>query len=119
VLTYSAIIDAYSKGGLHHEAKQVFREFKSAGLKPDVVLYSALIDSYCKCGFVEDAVELLQEMMQAGIQPNIVTYNSLIDAYGRNSQVLKLLDAAKKIKLLIWTYAMWCKTHTSFTIQEI
>jgi pentatricopeptide repeat protein len=84
-----------------------------------VVLYSALIDSYCKCGFVDDAVELLQEMMQAGIQPNIVTYNSLIDAYGRNSQVLKTVRCCKKNKLLIWTHTMWCKTHTTFTIQEI
>jgi pentatricopeptide repeat protein len=96
VLTYSAIINAYSKGGMHREAKQVFEEFKSLGLKPDVVLYSALVDSYCKCGLVDDAVEMLQEMMQAGIQPNIVTYNSLIDAYGRNNQVLTfLLNAAR------------------------
>lgn len=85
LLTYSTLIDAYSKGGLYREAMEVFREFKRAGLKADVVLYSELINALCKAGMVESAVSLLDEMTREGVMPNVVTYNSIIDAFGRPS----------------------------------
>ncbi|WZZ49955.1 hypothetical protein YC2023_050062 [Brassica napus] len=85
LLTYSTLIDLYSKGGLYREAMEVFREFKSVGLRGDVVLYSTLIDALCKSGLVGSDVSLIDEMTKEGISPNVVTYNSIIDAFGRSA----------------------------------
>ncbi|KAM0957661.1 hypothetical protein ACFX2A_026290 [Malus domestica] len=35
ILTYSTLIDVFSKGGLYAEAMKVFKEFKHAGLKAE------------------------------------------------------------------------------------
>ncbi|TQD79627.1 hypothetical protein C1H46_034804 [Malus baccata] len=59
ILTYSTLIDVFSKGGLYAEAMKVFKEFKHAGLKAKVVLYSELINALCKNGLVESALSLL------------------------------------------------------------
>ncbi|CAG7873291.1 unnamed protein product, partial [Brassica rapa] len=93
LLTYSTLIDVYSKGGLYKEAMEIFKEFKGAGLRPDVVLYSALIDALCKNGLVGSAVSLIDEMTKEGISPNVVTYIYIIDDFGRSATVECLAES--------------------------
>jgi pentatricopeptide repeat protein len=85
VLTFSTLIDIYSKAGMHGDAFNVYLDFKESGLKADVVLFSSFIDTLAKNGLVECALSLLDEMTKMGIKPNVVTYNTIIDAFGKSN----------------------------------
>ncbi|KAF3557968.1 hypothetical protein F2Q69_00011636 [Brassica cretica] len=81
---------------------EVFREFKSVGLRGDVVLYSTLIDALCKSGLVGSAVSLIDEMTKEGISPNVVTYNSIIDAFGRSATMESRDELVKTYSAAVW-----------------
>lgn len=82
--SYTALVSAYSRTGLLHQAFSLLEQMKvTPGCKPDVFTYSILIKS-CLQVFAFDHVQtLLSDMAEQGVKPNTITYNTLIDAYGK------------------------------------
>ncbi|KAK2638664.1 hypothetical protein Ddye_026459 [Dipteronia dyeriana] len=66
-VTYSALIDGYSKKGNLDEAKLLFEEMEKKGLRPNIITYSALIDGYSKKGNIKEAKRLYEEMVKRGL----------------------------------------------------
>ena len=45
VVTYTALISAYEKGGQWRRALNAFDQMRSQGCRPDAIVYNAIIDA--------------------------------------------------------------------------
>lgn len=46
ICTYTALVNAFARGGLCEKAEEVFEELQEAGFEPDVYTYNALMEAY-------------------------------------------------------------------------
>ncbi|KAK3229353.1 hypothetical protein Dsin_001234 [Dipteronia sinensis] len=76
LVTFSTLVNIFSKIGNFKEAKRLFEGMNIRELRPNIVIYS--VDGYCKIGNLEEAKWLFEEMEKRGVKPNIVTYSALI-----------------------------------------
>jgi pentatricopeptide repeat protein len=110
VKSYTAAIDACSKGGQWQKAVELLHEMPQHRLKADVTCYNATIDACSKGGQWQKAVEVLREMQQQGLKPNAISYNATIDACSTCAQwqeAIKLLREMQQQQLVanIVTYS--------------
>jgi pentatricopeptide repeat domain-containing protein 1 len=79
--TYNALMDAYAKAGLPHQAWALLRHMLEApGVAPDTITFSTLIAACVKSAQWADALSALEQMRALGVPPNAVTYNALLAA---------------------------------------
>ena len=52
ICTYTALINAFARGGLYEKAEEIFEQMQEVGLEPDVYTYNALMEAY-RC--IQDA----------------------------------------------------------------
>nr|CAD1821943.1 unnamed protein product [Ananas comosus var. bracteatus] len=82
IVSYNALLSAYSSNGMHVEALAIFKSIKRDGLRPDIVSYTSLLNAYGRSSQPEKAREIFDTMKRHNWKPNRVSYNALIDAYG-------------------------------------
>jgi pentatricopeptide repeat domain-containing protein 1 len=65
VLTYSSMIDAYSKDGQMDKALKMFASVKREGMKFDVITFNIVLNCYAKNGkHLDVMVWILKEMKE-------------------------------------------------------
>ncbi|KAL5761895.1 hypothetical protein ACOSP7_018159 [Xanthoceras sorbifolium] len=79
------------------EARKLFHEMLSNGLKPDVVTYTALIDGYFKASNITQAMKLMEDMKVAGFPPDTFTYTTLMDAYSKSREMVKAYELVQEM----------------------
>eukprot|EP00953_Heterococcus_sp_UTEX-ZZ885_P021065 11765-Heterococcus_DN1.PRE.1 len=115
VSSYTAAIDACSKGEQWQIAEGLLHEMHQRAFMPNERTYTALIDAYSKSGLWQPAIELLREMKRQNVEPTIESYTAavnactVIDAYSKAGlwqQAIELLRemAQKSIKLTVESY---------------
>ncbi|XP_045799329.1 pentatricopeptide repeat-containing protein At5g66520-like [Trifolium pratense] len=72
----SSVINAFSKHGAIHFARNVFDESSNR----NVVCWTSLVSGYCSCGLVNEARELFDEMPQR----NDASYSAMVSGYVKN-----------------------------------
>ncbi|KAK2446359.1 pentatricopeptide repeat-containing protein [Trifolium repens] len=72
----SSIINAFSKHGAIHFARNVFDESSNR----NVVCWTSLVSGYCSCGLVNEARDLFDEMPQR----NDASYSAMVSGYVKN-----------------------------------
>lgn len=89
--SYTALLSAYSRSGLFHDAFSLLEKMKNtAGCHPDVHTYSILIKSCLHVYAFDKVWDLMLDMRSYGVRPNTVTYNTLVDTYGRVGRYITL-----------------------------
>ncbi|EPS58661.1 hypothetical protein M569_16151 [Genlisea aurea] len=78
---YTALVTAYSSGGLLEKAMLIVDEMKNP--PPDAFTYSPIIKSCFEHGRLGAIPSVLDRMSASGIERTGVTFNILIDGYGK------------------------------------
>ncbi|KAL5759641.1 hypothetical protein ACOSQ2_018479 [Xanthoceras sorbifolium] len=87
-LTYTTLMDAYSKSEEMVKAHKLVREMLYKWLPPTVVTFNVLMNGFCISRMLEDGERLLKGMLEKGIMPNATTYNCLMKQHSiRNNMV--------------------------------
>ncbi|KAF5204621.1 pentatricopeptide repeat-containing protein, mitochondrial-like [Thalictrum thalictroides] len=65
-------------GGKISKAVELFKEFHSSRVKPDLISYNFLIRTYCNDGNLEAAIRTYNRLLKNGYIPNRMTLEMLI-----------------------------------------
>ncbi len=65
VVTYTALISAYERGGQWQKALQAFHKMCLQGCKPDAIVYNAIIDTLWETGIIWAQSKALQLFLKA------------------------------------------------------
>lgn len=98
VITYTGLINAYSKARRFEEAQQVFREMVASGIRPSRTAYNTLLDAYARCKEVEGAEKLFKEMGRDRCRPDVHSYTTLLAAYANAGDMKGAEKLMKKMK---------------------
>jgi pentatricopeptide repeat protein len=79
VVTYSTLMDGYSKMEKYEEALKLREKMKSLVIQMARIYYNTLLALYVKIGKSEQIAAACEEMEKFGIEKDTVTYNSLIN----------------------------------------
>ncbi|MQM08954.1 hypothetical protein Taro_041812 [Colocasia esculenta] len=74
VITFTSLVEGYSKLGDLKPARRVFDSMKHH----DVISWTAMIVGYVQNGFYDDAIELFRLMLQDGPRPNNYTLAAIL-----------------------------------------
>jgi pentatricopeptide repeat protein len=96
--SYTAAIDACSKGAQHETAIRLLSEMKAVRLKPTEISYTAAIDACSKAGQHEIAIKLQSEMKSLGLQPDVTSYTAVIHACKNTGNWQLVLGLIKQMK---------------------
>ncbi|PKI46134.1 hypothetical protein CRG98_033467 [Punica granatum] len=99
VISYTTLIDGFSKEWSVEKAGGVLAKMRKEGLKPNLITYTAVILGFCRKGKLEEAVTLFRRIEDMGIVLDEFLYATLI--YGACKKgdydfVFDLLDEMEK-----------------------
>ncbi|XP_020248733.1 pentatricopeptide repeat-containing protein At1g20230-like [Asparagus officinalis] len=92
VVTWTALLNAYSDAGLLGEAVEVFRSMKESGVRPDLICWNALISGFARNGETDEAMRVLDEMRDCGVRPGVNSWNGVISGCVQNGFFEDALD---------------------------
>ncbi|KAG2205760.1 hypothetical protein INT47_003943 [Mucor saturninus] len=78
ILTYTMIINEYSKQSDMIRARKWVTRMLKNGVEPDAYIYTSLIDGYMREANLDNAEAMFRIMMKKKIKPTLVTYNILM-----------------------------------------
>ena len=82
VVTYTALISAYERGGQWQKALQAFHKMCVQGCKPDAIVYNAIIDTLWETGIIWAQGKALQ-LFLTGVQQGHFRQEPLVRRPGR------------------------------------
>lgn len=65
VVTYTTLIDAYSRRGRWEEAADMFDRMQKEGRRPNMVTYTCLLNAYGAAKMMDKAEDVIKEMTKA------------------------------------------------------
>lgn len=80
VVSYDAVISAYSRNSDVSRSVQLLEEMDIVGLTPTIDTHSLVMDAHSRRGDVGGAVEWLRKMSSRSLAPNVASYNSVVRA---------------------------------------
>ncbi|KAF5196783.1 Pentatricopeptide repeat-containing protein [Thalictrum thalictroides] len=86
-VTYSILIDSFSKSGKLDVALFFLDKMVEEGVRPSVYPSNSLIDGCSKLRKLSISEKLFDEMTKVGLTPTVVTYTSLISGYCREEDM--------------------------------
>uniref|UniRef100_A0A0E0GCQ8 Pentatricopeptide n=1 Tax=Oryza nivara TaxID=4536 RepID=A0A0E0GCQ8_ORYNI len=93
-VTFLAVLNACSHGGLVNEGFKYFNLMRSMGIKSTMQHYGCLIDLLGRAGFLEEAFELASSLPE---DPGLVIWSSLLAACQSHGNVEMAEVAARKL----------------------
>jgi pentatricopeptide repeat protein len=95
IITWNAIISAYSQHGQGKEAMRCFEAIQiSPGVKPDQATFTAVLSACSHSGLVDDAIHIFDFMVKNyGFVPSVDHLSCIVDLLGRSGY----LDEAEKV----------------------
>nr|UPT49773.1 pentatricopeptide repeat protein AaPPR1392 [Agave angustifolia] len=100
VVTWTALLNAYSDAGLLDEAVQVFYSMKDNGIHPDLICWNALISGFARNGEIGEAFRLLKEMRdESGLRPSVNSWNGVISGCVQNGFFEDALNVFRELCL--------------------
>ena len=100
VVSWTALIVAYSTHGLLDEAIDAFSRMELDGIKADLISWNALVSAFARNGEIDLALQSLEEMQETGLRPKVNTWNGIISGCIQNEHYQDALDAFVK---MFWT----------------
>nr|KYP62788.1 Pentatricopeptide repeat-containing protein At1g09410 family [Cajanus cajan] len=93
VVSWTAMIVAYSNHGHGHHALQVFARMLISGIKPDEVTFVGLLSACSHVGLVNQGRRLFDSMKGTyNLNPKAVHYSCLVDILGRAGLMDEAMD---------------------------
>ncbi|CAI0475993.1 unnamed protein product [Linum tenue] len=83
VVSWTSMIQAYSRSGLLHDAIRLFHEMTSSGTKPDIFTLSAVLHACASSGSLESGKSVHNYITGQGLESNLFVCNALMDMYAK------------------------------------
>ena len=80
VISWTAMITAYSKQGCDQEALVLFRQMQGTGIQPNQFTFATILPTYTN---LVDLKEIHIEIIRGGFQSNVYVGNALVDRYAK------------------------------------
>eukprot|EP01018_Ginkgo_biloba_P010078 Gb_35407 [translate_table: standard] len=97
-ITFTSVINAFSKPEALHQGKQIHVHIVKTGLERHIFVESSLIGMYAKCGSMDDARDLFNNMTKQ----NVVSWTAMIAGYaqtGYGEEALKLFSQLQSVNM--------------------
>ncbi|MQM17739.1 hypothetical protein Taro_050713 [Colocasia esculenta] len=92
VVSWTALLMAYTEVGLMDDAVDMFNAMRSKGVKPDLISWNALISGFARKGETAAALDLLEDMKEDGLNPGVNTWNGVVSGFVQNGCFEDALD---------------------------
>ncbi|KAK9116126.1 hypothetical protein Sjap_015073 [Stephania japonica] len=99
IVSWTAMIQAYSNHGMGHHALHIFSRMLRAGFKPDDITFVGVL-SACShtVGLVNKGLRLFRSMSQGyGLEPKPEHFSCIIDILGRSGNVKEALKLGNRL----------------------
>jgi len=105
VVSWTAMIVAYSKHGCSQEALRLFYEMMLTGVRPDQFTFSSVLLACASLAAVEYGKEVHENIIKNGFQSDVFVGNALVDMYakcGRIADAQKMFENMLERDLVSW-----------------
>eukprot|EP01018_Ginkgo_biloba_P008633 Gb_28759 [translate_table: standard] len=105
VVSWTAIIAAYSRHGFDKEALISFDEMQRTGTKPDQFTFATVLPACANLADVENGKEIHANIIKSGYQSEVFVGSSLVDMYikcGRMDIARNAFDEMPKRNVVSW-----------------
>uniref|UniRef100_A0A1D1XEG9 Pentatricopeptide repeat-containing protein At1g20230 n=1 Tax=Anthurium amnicola TaxID=1678845 RepID=A0A1D1XEG9_9ARAE len=92
VVSWTALLVAYTEAGLMDDAAGIFSSMQSKGVKPDLISWNALISGFARKGEVSVALDLLEDMQDNGVRPGLNSWNGVVSGFVQSANFEDALD---------------------------
>ncbi|KAF9605960.1 hypothetical protein IFM89_021286 [Coptis chinensis] len=98
IVSWTAMILAYSNHGYGHHALQAFACMLRSGAKPDHITFVAVLSACSHAGLLEKGQRLFRSMSRTyGLEPKAEHYSCLVDILGRSGRVNEALQVVNQM----------------------
>ncbi|CAN1327485.1 Pentatricopeptide repeat-containing protein DOT4, chloroplastic [Linum perenne] len=104
VVSWTAMIQAYARAGVHDKAIQLFEEMKMVGkTRPDIFTLSMVLHACACSGSLESGKSVHNYIIEHGLESNLFVCNSLMDMYSKcgSMEDASLLFSQMQVKDII------------------
>lgn len=115
-VSYTILVNGWSRVGDFNESVRVLREMKESGVQPNVSTFSVLIEGFCRKGELDQAWVMLRKMIASGCATSAAGFNALMRAHFKADQRDKALKVHNEMKRLriqpdVVTYNLLMEIH--------
>ncbi|CAA0841576.1 Transcription factor EMB1444 [Striga hermonthica] len=106
VITWTTMIDCYSKSGLHERAMSLFDEMWSAGIRPDESTMATIISACAHLGASQRGMEMHLYAARENLNFDVYVGSALIDMYSKCGMLERALVVFFKLQeknLFCWS----------------
>ncbi|RYR56932.1 hypothetical protein Ahy_A05g022669 isoform B [Arachis hypogaea] len=103
VVTYTTLIDGYSKKGEFCEALECMKEMVKQGCHSNVLIYNALIEGLCLGENVYEAMKMMTRMRLNGLEDNVTTNTGIMKGFcivGKSEEAIMHLKKMDVVSVL-------------------
>jgi len=97
VVSWNAMITAYSRDGPFEEALTLFYQLKQSGIQPSHVTFASVLSSCAKLAALAQGMAIHEEINRSGLELNSFVENALIDMYVKCGSIEKALHLFERI----------------------
>ncbi|KAL4183506.1 hypothetical protein AMTRI_Chr11g155480 [Amborella trichopoda] len=105
VVSYTAMINGFSKNGLPSNALRTFYEMKLDGVEPNEVTVVSVLPVCGKLGLFQEGRLIHSYLIQSGLKANVLVNSALVDVYakcGSLENALQVFDKMKERNIVSW-----------------
>ncbi|KAJ4976691.1 hypothetical protein NE237_001797 [Protea cynaroides] len=125
IVSWSAMILAYSSHGYGDHALEVFARMLRYGAKPDEITFVGVLSACSHAGLVDKGLQLFSTINQAyGLEPTAEHYSCLVDLLGRAGKVeeacniVSQMPPEKRDGPVLGALLSACKLHGDITVAN-
>eukprot|EP01018_Ginkgo_biloba_P012918 Gb_21949 [translate_table: standard] len=106
IISWTAMIAAYSKHGHAEEALALFSQMQTTCIKPNQFTFTSVLPACAKLAALEKGIELHEEIIRSGFHFHVFVANALIDMYakcGSLENARSVFDKMHQRDIVSWT----------------
>eukprot|EP01018_Ginkgo_biloba_P036678 Gb_33367 [translate_table: standard] len=106
LVSWTAMIAAYARGGFAEEAVILFYRMQHSGVQPNQFTFTGVLPAYATLGDLEKAKRVHEEIIRSGLQSNVFVESALVDMYVKCGSIDDARDVFDKMlerNVVSWT----------------
>jgi len=117
VVSWTAMIAAYSKKGFHEEALALFHQMQETGVEPDQFTIASVLQACANTGDLQQGKDVHEIIIRKGLKPDVVVGSALVDMYvkcGSVEDARNVFDNMPERNVVSWTAMVSGYTQNGF-----
>eukprot|EP01018_Ginkgo_biloba_P009804 Gb_15644 [translate_table: standard] len=106
VVSWTAMITAYSRHGRDEEALTLFYQMQQAGIQPDQFTFASVLPACANLASLKHGKDIHEGIIRSGIEPDVFVGSALVDMYikcGSVENARDIFDKMTERNVVTWT----------------